>query len=107
MDEKQQQVLARFKVGEITMEECQAEMARLAPPAAAPTQPKLRLQVTQKGAVGLYGLRRFPVVFYRDEWTAIVNFMLQDGTQWEWTDEMQTLLSEHADELATRPGAAS
>lgn len=29
------------------------------------------LRVSQKGAVALYGLNRFPVVLYRDEWQAV------------------------------------
>jgi hypothetical protein len=32
----------------------------------------LRLQVSQKGAVSLYGIRRFPVTFYADEWAQIL-----------------------------------
>ena len=32
----------------------------------------LRLQVSQKGAVSLYGIRRFPVTFYADEWDLIL-----------------------------------
>jgi hypothetical protein len=31
-----------------------------------------RLQVSEKGAVSLYGLRRFPVTFYADEWERIL-----------------------------------
>ena len=32
----------------------------------------LRLQVSQKKAVSLYGIRRFPVTFYADEWEKIL-----------------------------------
>ncbi len=32
----------------------------------------LRLQVSQKKAVSLYGNRRFPVTFYADEWETIL-----------------------------------
>jgi len=31
-----------------------------------------RLQVSAKGAVSLYGIRRFPVTFYQDEWDRIL-----------------------------------
>lgn len=31
-----------------------------------------RLQVSEKGGVSLYGLRRFPVTFYADEWERIL-----------------------------------
>jgi len=33
---------------------------------------QLRLQVSQKGAVSLYGIRRFPITFYADEWERIL-----------------------------------
>jgi hypothetical protein len=32
----------------------------------------LSLRVSEKGAVSLYGLRRFPVTFYADEWEKIL-----------------------------------
>ncbi len=34
---------------------------------------ELRLQVSQKKAVSLYGIRRFPVTFYADEWEKILD----------------------------------
>jgi len=33
---------------------------------------KLSLRVSEKGAVSLYGLRRFPVTFYVEEWNKIL-----------------------------------
>ncbi len=33
---------------------------------------RLRLQVSQKKGVSLYGIRRFPVTFYADEWEKIL-----------------------------------
>jgi hypothetical protein len=32
----------------------------------------LSLKVSEKGAVSLYGLRRFPVTFYADEWEKLL-----------------------------------
>ncbi len=32
----------------------------------------LRLQVSQKGGVSLYGIRRFPITFYADEWDIVL-----------------------------------
>jgi hypothetical protein len=32
----------------------------------------LRLQVSAKGGVSLYGIRRFPVTFYLEEWERIL-----------------------------------
>lgn len=56
-------------------EDLQAEVARLraeneALKAKSPRE--RRLQVSQKGGVSLYGIRRFPVTFYIDEWETIL-----------------------------------
>lgn len=32
----------------------------------------LHLKVSEKGAVSLYGLRRFPTTLYADEWEAVL-----------------------------------
>jgi hypothetical protein len=52
----------------------------------------LRLQVSQKGAVSLYGIRRFPVTFYVDEWETILGM----------ADEIRTFSEEHMGELKRR-----
>jgi hypothetical protein len=49
----------------------------------------LRLQVSAKGAVSLYGIRRFPVTFYADEWERILGM----------SDEIRTFVDEHRGEL--------
>ena len=33
----------------------------------------LSLRVSEKGGVSLYGLRRFPVTFYADEWEKLLD----------------------------------
>ena len=48
-----------------------------------------RLQVSQKGAVSIYGIRRFPITFYESEWDIILGM----------TNEIQTFIKEHAGEL--------
>ena len=73
-------------------EEMQAELERLRAEneglKAKKTQER-RLQVSQKGAVSLYGIRRFPVTFYADEWDIILGM----------ADEVRTFISQHDDEL--------
>ena len=49
----------------------------------------LRLQVSQKGAVSLYGIRRFPVTFYADEWDLILG----------QTDEIRAFIRENDGQL--------
>ena len=73
-------------------EDPQAELARLRAEneALKAKQTKaLRLQVSQKGAVSLYGIRRFPVTFYADEWDVILNM----------SDEIRTFIAENEGEL--------
>jgi hypothetical protein len=49
-----------------------------------------RLQVSEKGGVSLYGMRRFPITFYKEEWERIL----------EMADEIRTL------SCATTPGSS-
>lgn len=49
----------------------------------------LSLRVSEKGAVSLYGLRRFPVTFYADEWEKILGM----------ADEIRRFSQENAGQL--------
>lgn len=49
----------------------------------------LRLQVSAKGAVSLYGIRRFPVTFYVEEWDKILGM----------ADEIRAFMQENAGAL--------
>lgn len=44
-----------------------------------------RLAVSEKGGVSLYGLRRFPITFYKEEWERILAM----------ADEIQGLIREN------------
>jgi hypothetical protein len=73
-------------------EDLKAELERLrAENEALKSQKKegLRLQVSQKGAVSLYGIRRFPVTFYADEWDLILG----------QSDEIRTFIRENDGQL--------
>ena len=52
----------------------------------------LRLQVSEKGGVSLYGIRRFPVTFYKEEWERILGM----------ESEIRSFMNEHARELKTK-----
>jgi len=76
-------------------EDMQAELERLRAENEALKQKEkkaIRLQVSQKGAVSLYGIRRFPVTFYVDEWETILGM----------ADEIRTFSEEHMGELKRR-----
>ena len=51
------------------------------------------LKVSQKGGVSLYGIRRFPVTFYQEEWDRILGM----------TDDIRSFIAAHEGEL-TRKG---
>lgn len=53
---------------------------------------ELRLQVSAKGGVSLYGIRRFPVTFYQEEWSQILGM----------ADQIQAFIAEHDGELKKR-----
>ena len=56
-------------------DEERAELERLRAENEAPRAKPGRgfsLKVSEKGAVSLYGLRRFPVTFYADEWEKVL-----------------------------------
>lgn len=55
-------------------------------------QKSLSLKVSQKGGVSLYGIRRFPITFYQEEWLRIL----------EMEGEIRAFLSEHDSELKKR-----
>ena len=58
-----------------TDEEMRAELERLKAENAALKEERgksIRLKVSEKGGVSLYGIRRFPITFYADEWDVIL-----------------------------------
>lgn len=49
----------------------------------------IQLKVSEKGGVSLYGIRRFPVTFYADEWERILAM----------AEEIRAFIAEHPGEL--------
>lgn len=72
-------------------EELQAEVERLRAENEAlkkPTRGQMSLKVSEKGALSVYGLGRFPVTLYREQWEkllgfapAIADFITQNGSK--------------------------
>lgn len=58
----------------------------------AKTTKELRLKVSEKGGVSVYGIRRFPITFYADEWDILLGM----------SDQIQTFIREHEGELKRR-----
>ncbi len=53
---------------------------------------ELRLKVSEKGAVSVYGIRRFPITFYADEWDILLGM----------SKEIRKYIGEHEGELKRR-----
>jgi hypothetical protein len=51
------------------------------------------LKVSEKGGVSVYGLGRFPVTLYKEQWTKLLGM----------TDEIRAFITEHEAELKTKP----
>jgi hypothetical protein len=78
-------------------EEMKAELARLRAENEALKQKRtpgaVQLKVSQKGAVSLYGLGRFPVTLYKEQWERVLAM----------ADEIQSFIREHDAELKKKP----
>jgi hypothetical protein len=53
------------------------------------------LKVSEKGGVSVYGLGRFPVTLYKEQWTKLLAM----------TDEIREFIKEHDSELKTKSDA--
>ena len=51
------------------------------------------LKVSEKGAVSVYGLGRFPVTLYKEQWTKLLAM----------ADEIRAFIKEHDAQLKTKP----
>lgn len=76
-----------------TPEELQAEIERLRAENEALKKPTTRgqmsLKVSEKGALSVYGLGRFPVTLYREQWEKLLGM----------GDEIRSFIQTHDSEL--------
>jgi hypothetical protein len=64
VEETPEQKLARLEVENRTLRE-QIEQRKTG---------QLRLKVSEKGALSVYGLGRFPVTLYKEQWTRLLDY---------------------------------
>jgi hypothetical protein len=75
-----------------TPEELQAEIERLRAENEAlkkPTRGQMSLKVSEKGALSVYGLGRFPVTLYREQWEKLLGM----------GDDIRSFIQTHDSEL--------
>jgi hypothetical protein len=56
----------------------------------------MSMKVSEKGALSVYGLGRFPVTLYKEQWKRLLGY----------TDEIQKFLAEHDGELKAKGAGA-
>ena len=53
---------------------------------------RVSMKVSEKGGVSVYGLGRFPITLYKEQWTKLLDM----------ADEIRSFITEHARELKTK-----
>jgi hypothetical protein len=80
---------------DMSPDEMEAELERLRAENEALKKggPKgLSLKVSQKGGVSVYGLGRFPVTLYKEQWLKLLDM----------TDEIRQFIADNVDKLKTK-----
>ena len=78
----------------------QAELGRLRAENAALKNRATKgvtLKVSEKGGVSVYGLGRFPVTLYQEQWEKLLDM----------ADDIRAFITEHEAELKTREGGVT
>ena len=95
MTDKTTDLLQKLQSGQISLEECQAELQE-----KKAIGPQVQYKVTPKGCVGFYNLRRMPIVLYIEELEKILNSILQEG--WSYSDAFQEFLDTNDSALSRK-----
>ena len=72
------------------LERLRAENARLRQAGARSSS----IRVSEKGGVSIYGLGRFPVTLYKEQWVRLLDM----------ADEIRAFIREHETQLKTKTG---
>ena len=76
-------------MSEPTQQELLRRIAELEKQVQDRTPPQLQLKVSDKGGVSVYGLGRFPVTLYYEQWTRLLDH----------SEELRTFLESNKDKL--------
>ena len=76
-------------------EDLKAELERLRKENAAlkkDASSSIRMKVSEKGALSIYGMGRFPVTLYKEQWLKLLDM----------TDDIRTFIAAHEGDLKAR-----
>ena len=79
-------------MSEPTKEELLARIAELEKKTEARKKGALEFRVGEKGGVSVYGLGRFPVTLYKEQWTKLLDM----------ADEIRAFIRDHESELKAK-----
>lgn len=82
----QTEILQQLSAGQISPEEANELITNLQKPAKS-----IHLKVTQKGCIGIYGIRKMPISLYHREYE-VIRQAIEDGT-------FSTFIEENKDQL--------
>jgi hypothetical protein len=88
MTENEEDLKRQLEEAKREKEELEAQLAA----AKAKQTRAVYLKVSEKGGASLYGIRRFPITFYVEEWNRILDM----------EPEIRAFLKAHEGELATK-----
>ncbi len=83
-------------MAEPTYEELKARLAELEKQGATRRTGSLEFRVSEKGGVSVYGLGRFPVTLYYEQWTRLL----------DTADKLREFLQENKDKLKLKEKAS-
>ncbi len=63
------EILAKLQAGELTVEQASQQLAGL-----ESNRGQLSCKVSDKGAVSVYGMGRFPVTLYMEQWERLLGY---------------------------------
>ena len=84
-------------MSEPTKEELQARIAELEKQISGKRTGKLEFRISEKGGVSVYGLGRFPVTLYYEQWTRLLGA----------ADDLRGFLEENKGKLKLKDGSTA
>ena len=79
-------------MSEPTVEELKAEIEKLKAQKDKVRTGELSFKVSEKGAVSVYGLGRFPVTLYQEQWTRLLGV----------AEDLKTFIAENSSKLKVK-----